>query len=43
VLGGIVLLTVAALRLTVRYRHVLPQSTLAVRLVRRIRSLLAPG
>ena len=43
VLGGIVLLTVAALRLAVRYRHVLPQSTLAVRLVRRIRSLLAPG
>jgi hypothetical protein len=43
VLGGIALLTVAALRLTVRYRHVLPQSTLAVRLVRRVRSLLAPG
>jgi hypothetical protein len=43
VLGGIVLLTAAALRLTVRYRHLLPQSTLAVRLVRRVRSLLASG
>jgi Signal peptidase (SPase) II len=42
-LGGIVLLTVAALRLTVRSRHLLPQSTLAVRLARRVRSLLAPG
>ena len=42
-LGGIVLLTVAALRLTVRYRHVLPQSTVAARLVRRVRSLLAPS
>jgi hypothetical protein len=42
-LGGIALLTVAAVRLTVRYRHVLPQSTLAGRLVRRVRSLLAPG
>ena len=43
VLGGIALLTVAALRLTVRYRHLLPQSTLAARLVRRVRSLLAAG
>jgi len=43
VLGGIVLLTVAAVRLTARYRHLLPQSTLAVRLFRRVRSLLAPG
>lgn len=43
VLGGIVLLTVAAARLAVRYRHLLPQSTLAVRLFRRVRSLLAPG
>ena len=43
VLGGIVLVTVAALRLAVRYRHVLPQSTLAVRLFRRVRSLLAPS
>jgi hypothetical protein len=42
-LGGIALLTVAAVRLTVRYRHLLPQSTLAVRLVRHVRSLLAPG
>jgi hypothetical protein len=42
-LGGIALLTVAAVRLTVRYRHRLPQSTLAVRLARRVRSLLAPG
>ena len=38
VLGGIVLLTAAALRVTVRYRHVLPQSTVAVRLVRRLRA-----
>jgi hypothetical protein len=43
VLGGIVLLTVAALRLTVRYRHLLPQSTVAMRLFRRVRALLAPG
>ena len=43
VLGGIVLLTLAAVRLTVRYRHLLPQSTIAVRLFRRVRSLLAPG
>jgi hypothetical protein len=43
VLGGIVLLAIAALRLAVRYRHLLPQSTLAVRLVRHVRSLLAPG
>jgi hypothetical protein len=42
-LGGIALLTVAAVRLTVRYRDRLPQSTLAVRLARRVRSLLAPG
>jgi hypothetical protein len=42
-LGGIALLTVAAVRLTLRYRHRLPQSTLAVRLVRHVRSLLAPG
>jgi hypothetical protein len=41
VLGGISLLTVAALRLAVRYQHLLPQSTLAVRLVRRVRSLLS--
>jgi hypothetical protein len=43
VLGGIVLLTVAALRLAVRYRDLLPQTTIAVRLVRRVRSLLASG
>jgi hypothetical protein len=43
VLAGIVLLIVATLRLTVRYRHLLPQSTVAVRLLRRIRSLVAPG
>lgn len=43
VLAGIVLLTVAALRLAVRYRHVLPQSTVAMRLVRRVRSLLPSG
>ncbi len=43
VLGGIVLLAVAALRLAVRYRHLLPQSTVAVRLIRRVRSFLAPG
>ena len=43
VLSGITLLTVAALRLAVRYRHLLPQSTLVVRLYRRVRSLLAPG
>jgi hypothetical protein len=43
VLGGVVLLTVSAVRLTVRYRHLLPQSTLARRLFRRVRSLLAPG
>ena len=42
-LGGIVLLTAATLRVTVRYRHVLPQSTVAARLVRRLRSLLAPS
>jgi hypothetical protein len=42
-LGGIVLLTVAALRLAVRYRDLLPQTTIAVRLVRRVRSLLASG
>jgi hypothetical protein len=36
-------LEVAALRLAVRYRHLLPQSTIAMRLARRIRSLLAPG
>jgi hypothetical protein len=40
-LGGIVLLTAAALRLTVRHRHLLPQSSLAARLVRRVRSFLA--
>jgi Signal peptidase (SPase) II len=42
-LAGIAVLTVAAVRLTLRYQHLLPQSTLAVRLVRRVRSLLAPG
>jgi hypothetical protein len=42
VLSGIVLLTVAALRLAVRHRELLPESTIAVRLVRRVRSLLAP-
>jgi hypothetical protein len=42
VLGGIVLLTVAALRLAVRHRDLLPESTIAVRLVRRVRALLAP-
>jgi hypothetical protein len=40
-LGGIVLLTVAALRLAVRYRDLLPQTTIAVRLFRRVRALLA--
>lgn len=43
VLAGIAVLNVAALRLAVRYRHLLPQSTIAMRLARRIRSLLAPG
>jgi lipoprotein signal peptidase len=43
VLGGLVLVTVAALRITVRYRHVLPQSTVAVRLIRHVRSRLASG
>jgi Signal peptidase (SPase) II len=43
VVGGIVLLTVAGLRLAVRHRDLLPQSTLAVRLFRRVRALLAPG
>ena len=43
VLGGIVLLVVASLRLAVRYRHLLPQSTVAVRLIRRVRALLASG
>jgi hypothetical protein len=43
VVGGIVLLTVAGLRLAVRHRDLLPQSTLVVRLFRRVRSLLAPG
>ena len=43
VLAGIAVLNVAALRLAVRYRHLLPQSTVAMRLARRIRSLLAPG
>jgi hypothetical protein len=38
VLGGIVLLTVTALRVAVLNRHVLPQSTVAVRLVRRLRA-----
>ena len=41
VLAGIVMVTVSALRLTVRYRHVLPQSTLTMRLVRHVRSRLA--
>jgi hypothetical protein len=40
-LGGIVLLTIAALRLAVRYRDLLPQTTMAVRLFRRVRSFLA--
>jgi hypothetical protein len=43
VLGGVVLLGVAGLRLAVRYRHLLPESTLAVRLARRVRSFLASG
>jgi hypothetical protein len=43
VLCGTVLLAVATLRLAVRYRHLLPQSTLAVRLFRRVRSRLASG
>lgn len=43
VLGGIAVLNVAALRLAVRYRHLLPQSSVAVRLARRLRSLRAPG
>ena len=43
VLSGVVLLGVAGLRLAVRYRHLLPESTLAVRLARRIRSFLASG
>ena len=43
VLAGTVLLAVAVLRLAVRYRHLLPQSTVAVRLVRRVRSFRAPG
>jgi hypothetical protein len=43
VVAGIVLLNVSTLRVAVRYRHLLPQSTVAVRLFRRIRSLLAPG
>ena len=43
VLGGLVLVTVAALRITVRYRHVLPQSTVAVRLIHHVRSRLASG
>ena len=37
-LAGIVLMTVAAMRVTVRYRHLLPQSSVAARLVRRVRS-----
>jgi hypothetical protein len=41
VLAGIVLETVASLRLAIRYRHLLPESTIAVRLVRRLRARLA--
>lgn len=43
VLSGVVLLGVAGLRLAVRYRHLLPESTLAARLARRVRSFLASG
>lgn len=38
VLAGIVLLTSALVRVTVKHRDVLPQSTLAVRAVRRLRA-----
>jgi hypothetical protein len=39
VLAGIVLLMAASIRLTVRHRHVLPRSTVAVRLARRVVAL----
>ena|SRR5215475_2031043 len=38
VLAGILLLTASSLRVAVRYRHCLPQSSIAVRLIRRYRS-----
>jgi hypothetical protein len=41
VLGDIVLLIAAGLRTAVRYRHRLPQSTVTMRLFRRVRALLA--
>jgi Signal peptidase (SPase) II len=37
VLAGIVLETVASLRLAIRYRHLLPQNPVAVRIVRKFR------
>lgn len=39
VLAGIVLLVAASMRLTILYRHVLPQSTVAARLARRVVAL----
>ena len=36
--AGLVLETAAAMRLAVRYRHLLPQSTIPVRIARRIRA-----
>jgi hypothetical protein len=42
VLAGIAVLNVAALRLAVRYRHLLPQSTIAVRLGIALRDACAP-
>ncbi|HEY6030217.1 MAG TPA: signal peptidase II [Gaiellaceae bacterium] len=38
VLAGIALLSLAAMRLAVRHRHLLPQSTIPVRIVRHIRA-----
>lgn len=38
VLAGIALLSVAAMRLAVRYRHLLPQSTIPVRIARHVRA-----
>jgi Signal peptidase (SPase) II len=43
VLSGIVLLTAGSLRLAVRHRDLLPESTITVRLIRRVRALLASG
>src|SRR5205823_3772120 len=41
VLGGLVLVAVAAMRLAVRFRHLLPTSTIPVRIARHVNARLA--